>query len=291
MENRESAERPVTLVNDKNLIEVSTRPSLPEYIRQLWQRRHFIFAEVHSKAFSTSQDLFLGRLWLVLDPIIQAGFYALVFGIILQVNRGIDNFIGYLIIGLAFFQIITSGLSGGSRLIRNNRSLISSFRFPRASLAISNNLKDVAENSVSLIVAIAIALLFQLDKPISWTIVLVVPLYLLAHLFSLGIMFFSSRAVALVPDLNSLVSLINRGLFFVSGVFFTIERFNFNPTLQSIMVANPIYQFLQAARSVIMLGTVPPFSVWLYLLGWTVITLVLGFIYFWSAESKYDHVK
>ena len=41
----------------------------------------------------------LGRLWQVLTPLINAGVYFMIFGIILDTRRGMDNFIGYLCIG------------------------------------------------------------------------------------------------------------------------------------------------------------------------------------------------
>lgn len=282
--------RPV-LVDDSNLRSQDARLPLHKYIVALWGRRHFTRVEAHTKAFKAGQNMFLGQLWLVLNPILQVAVYAFIFGVVLQVSRGIDNFIGFLIIGVIFFGFITSGLTTGSTLIKSSRSMISSFKFPRAAVVFSSGLRSFLDNLIPACVAVIGAILFQLDQPLHWTIVFVVPLYLMVHMFMTGLMFFTARAVAFVPDLKAVVNIVTRGLFFLSGVFFSIERFDFNPVIQQIMIANPIYQFLSAVRSVVMAGHIPGWGVWGYLLLWTFATFILGFIYFWRAEEKYVHVK
>ena len=47
---------------------VGRRPSLGTYVRQLWSRRHFIWADSRARAFSGNQDTLLGRFWLVGAP-------------------------------------------------------------------------------------------------------------------------------------------------------------------------------------------------------------------------------
>src|SRR5699024_2534759 len=114
--------------------------------------------------------------------------------------------------------------------------------------AFSANLKNFLDDIVPATVAIIIALIFQYDKPPSWTIVFVIPLYVMIYIFCLGATLIVSRATAFIPDLATVVSLVNRALFFVSGVFFDLSRFDSVPLLRGVMEFNPIYQFLTAVR-------------------------------------------
>ncbi|MGV0379118.1 ABC transporter permease [Corynebacterium lehmanniae] len=277
-------------VDDTYLRRLSARPGLGKYLAQLWQRRHFIWAEARNKAFSRGRDMYLGRAWIVLQPILDTAVYILVFGVVLNISKNIDYFIGYLVIGVIFFNFITRGLNSGAGLIQSSKGMISSFSFPKAALPISLTVKQLLDNVAPALVGLLIAFLYHGLTP-SLAILTVPVFFLMIHLFSLGAMLIVARITAFVPDLKALVSTFTRGLFFVSGVFFDIHRFDSNETIQSIMLANPAYQFLTAVREATIYQTVPPLGRWLYLAAWTFGLLIIGLIFFWEAEERYARVQ
>src|SRR4051812_18310605 len=59
-------------------------PPLREYPRRLWARRHFIasFATARLAAMYTTARL--GQLWQVMTPLLNAGVYYLIFGVLLH---------------------------------------------------------------------------------------------------------------------------------------------------------------------------------------------------------------
>lgn len=277
-------------VDDTYLRRLSARPGLGKYLAQLWQRRHFIWAEARNKAFSRGRDMYLGRAWIVLQPMLDSAVYVLVFGVILNLSRNIDYFIGYLVIGVVFFNFLTRGLTSGSGLIQSSKGMISSFSFPKAALPLSLTVKQLLDNVAPAIVALLIAFLYHGLTP-SFAILTVPVLFVMIHLFALGAMLIIARITAFVPDLKALVSTFARGLFFISGVFFDFHRFDGDETLQSIMLANPAYQFLTAVREATIYQTVPPLGRWLYLAAWTLGLLIIGLIFFWEAEERYARVR
>src|SRR5699024_10755047 len=72
---------------------IGEKTSLREYFSELWQRRHYIWRESKNKVFNKSSNTFLGPLWLVLNPLLLAAFYWVIFGIVLGISRGLDNFV------------------------------------------------------------------------------------------------------------------------------------------------------------------------------------------------------
>lgn len=279
------------LVDDSGLSSLSRKLNLVQYIRSLWSRRHFILTFAKTNTYSNGRDRYLGNLWVILDPAFQVSVYALIFGLILKVDRGMDNFIGFLVLGVVFFKFFSTGINGGSNLIQQSRALITSFRFPRAAVAFSATTKQFINNLIPACLAVVAALSFQWSEPIHWTIILVVPLYILAHLFALGTTMVAARITAFIPDFQSIISVITRGLFFISGVFFDISRFDATPLLQKLVEANPIYQFLMAIRSCVLDGVVPTADTWGYLLAWSFGIFIFGFFYFYQAEERYSLVK
>lgn len=289
---RESSRSPqLVLIEDGLLFSLQSRPPIRQYTKDLWGRRHFIKAQARAKSLRTGQDTFLGRLWIILTPVISIAIYSFVFGVVLNVSRGMENFVGFLTLGVVYFGFFTKSISSGSGLIRSSRNMIAAFSFPNASLALSAVLRQFVDNLTPAVVAVLGCVLLQLDQPIHWTIIFVLPLFLLIHIFGLGVCFIGARATAFIPDLKSIISVVNRGLFFVSGVFFTIERFETNDLVTKIVEANPIYQFLQAIRNCVMAGQVPSLQTWAYISIWSFGLLIFGYWYFWRAEERYASVK
>lgn len=278
------------LVDDEQLARLNVRPAITTYLRSLWAWRHFIGADARSKAFQGNQEMLLGNLWLILTPLLQSATYGIIFGLLLRTSRGIENFVGYLVLGVIFFGFISRGMNGGSGLIQSSRSMIRSFQFPRVTLVLGLSIRQFLDNVTPALVAIVVALAFQWETPFSWTISLAPLLFVLIHIFASGLAMMLARLTAFVPDIKSLMSFGTRVLFYVSGVFFSVERFATEPILQSLMTANPVYQFLQALRASVLYGEVPSLNTWFTLLAWSVGSFTLGLLFFWQAEAKYVRV-
>ena len=70
----------------EGLTPVGVRPSLSEYIRQLWERRHFIWMDARHRVLSQNSRNRLGSAWLLLKPLMDAAFYFLIFGLVLNIS-------------------------------------------------------------------------------------------------------------------------------------------------------------------------------------------------------------
>lgn len=270
-----------------DLRRVGSRPPLREYLTELVDRRHFIWAGARGEALSRYSNERLGVAWYVLRPLLDAAFYWLVFGVVLQLASGSENFIAFIIIGVFMFQLSARAITGGVSLIRNSKSMIRAFAFPRASLAASMVLRDL----MSSVPAIAVMLLMIIAIPphefptISWSLFPVV--LALQLMLSLGFVLFFGWLGAVLPDLAQAMGFVSRLLMYASAVIFPIERFLDHPTILAIIQANPIYVVLDMYRSVLIAGLVPDTAQWLQLAAWAVGMLVIGFSLFWWNEERY----
>lgn len=277
----------IYLVSTEHLHSLQTRPSFFHYCRQLWERRAFVWADARFKALRTTKDYRLWRTWLVLQPLMEVAFYAFLFGMILKTSKGVENFIGFLILGVTFMRMIVGLMSQGNMLIRNSRGMIQTFSFPRASLAFSQAMRGMLDNLLPAIIAAIMALAAQKFHPFGWTALLLVPLFLLIHIFGCGLMLITARLTAVIPDSRALINFFNSAWFFLSGVMFSVDRFVDHPTLHCVMTANPAYIFLTAIRDSVIYASPPTATAWLTLLTWSVGTFMIGLVYFWQAEARY----
>lgn len=282
---------PIILIDDSELRSISKRPTLRKYLADIWATRHFIYEDAIARNSVKNESLYLGRIWNVLEPLLNAAMYGIIFGVLLKTSRGIDNFIGYIVLGIMFFGFLADGLTKGTSVIRSSKNLVSAFQFPFGSLVIAQGIRSFFANITPALVGVIFALSFQLERGVGWTIILIIPLYFLIHVFSTGLMFFVARATAFIPDLRALITFIRRAWFYSSGVFFSFERFTSNPTVLRLVEFNPAYQFLEAVRGAVLYFEPPSLKVWGYLVATTLLTFFLGLIYFWRAEHHYADAK
>lgn len=279
------------LVNDKELTPVQISSTLREYARELGRRGSFIYADARARAFSAGRDTYLGRAWLILQPLIDILLYGLIFGVVLKTNRGIENFVGYLVIGIVFFGFFSKQFLHGNGLLRSQKGLLNSFNFPRATVVFSGSLRLFFDSLPPAAVALVAALLTQPSLSVSPKILAVIPVFILFHLFGTGAMFFSARMTALVPDLQAIMKLTSRVLFYLSGIFFSIDRFVNHEILKTAMELNPLYQFLSIFRGIILSDSLPSLSAFLGVALWSILVFTFGFIYFYLAEGKYGNLR
>ncbi|MFL6106188.1 MAG: ABC transporter permease [Marmoricola sp.] len=271
---------------EHGLTPVGVRPPLKEYLRQTWHRRHFIVSLAASKAYLRNQGGYLGQLWAVITPTLNAGVYLLIFGVLLHTSRGIHNFVGFLVIGVFLYHFSTACISQGAKSISKNQELIGSLQFPRAVLPATTVLTEL----FTLIPAIFVMMIVVVGSgehfQASWF--LVVPAVVLQWIFGTGIAFFFARMVVQFRDFGRLVPFVLRALMYTSGVFFSIDHYvGSHATIGNVLSHQPIAIYLELGRGALLQEVPVTADAWYWGVGWAFGTLVLGFIFFWRAEEKY----
>lgn len=279
------------VVDGAELSVLNTQPGLGKYLSSVVSRRGFIRANAKARAFRSAEQMFLGKLWLILQPLLDSLLYALIFGLILKTNRGIENFVGYLTIGVVFFSFFQRQFLGGNLLLRSNKALLQSFQMPSAAIVLSTAYRNFLDAILPALVALVIAVSFGGNQALSSTILLVPLLFILLEVFGAGSMLVTARATASLPDLKHIFELLGRGLFFFSGIFYSIDRFVEHDTIRNLMLWNPVYQYLASIRDVAIYETVPPLEQWMYMFASSCLMFSIGFIFYWSGEKNYAKIQ
>lgn len=274
-------------LNTNGLVKVGRRPSLPNYLKQLWDFRSFVFFDSQARISSGNSEESLGKLWMILNPILNGATYFLVFGILLGTGRGVPNFIAYLILGVFMFRFTTQSILSGARSINNNRAIVQAFNFPRATLPIAVCVRELMANLPVFLVMFALVLAIPPMEPITWKWLLFIPVVIIQFFFNVGLSLLLARVVTRVKDFAHIISFGTRLWLYLSCVFFSAERFESNPLIMTLMHANPMFCVLDIVRDLILYDTWPVAERWLVLGGWTAALLVIGMLVFWWAEEDY----
>ncbi|MCM1940837.1 ABC transporter permease [Streptomyces sp. G3] len=283
---------PARLAAKYGLSVSGARPSLVEYVRQLWGRRHFILAFSQAKLTAQYSQAKLGQLWQVATPLLNAFVYFAIFGLILNAGKGMpkDVYIPFLVTGVFVFTFTQSSAMAGVRAISGNLGLVRALHFPRASLPISFALQQLQQLLASMIVLFAVVIGFGSYPSLSW--LLVIPALVLQFLFNMGLALIVARMGAKTPDLAQLMPFIMRTWMYASGVMFSIPiMLEDKPTwIADVLQWNPAAVYMDLIRFALIDGygseNLPP-HVWAVGLGWAVVLAAGGFVYFWKAEERY----
>jgi teichoic acid transport system permease protein len=232
----------------------------------------------------------LGSAWLVLTPALNGLSFYLIFGVFLGTSKGIENFIGYLIVGVFTFSMSTRSILGGAKSLTSNTSMIRAFQFPRASLPIALNVREFLSNVPVTIVMLLFVIFTAPAEEITWRWLLIIPAILLQFLFNLGIGMLLAPVILKIPDLTHLLSFIIRFLMYVSAVFFAEDRFGSYPIVRTIMDYNPIFQVIKVIRDSVLYNTTPSWRSWAVLGLWALGSIAAGLFVFWRGEESYGRV-
>jgi len=298
----------------------SARPTLASYLDKVWQRRHFIIAYATARNVSMYTEARLGQLWQVLTPLLNSAVYYLIFGILFKANRGIGNYTAYLVIGVFIFAFTERSIVVGSTVMRANITLIRALHFPRACLPLAYVLVEFQQLLLSMVVMFGIVL--GTGEPLTWYWLFLLPALLMQATFNMGAALIMARVGAGAQDISQLVPFLLRVWRYFCGVMYSIASLpaalpewaknvlSFNPaavyislTRYAVMASyrsdTPGAKPYNAARCAIFTAKKIPSlqgychpdintgELWLAGIGWAVVILVLGVLYFWQAETRY----
>jgi len=303
------------------------RPSVWAYIRQLWRRRYFMISFATARNVAMYTEAKLGQLWQVLTPLLNAGVYFLIFGLLLHINRGIPNYLGFLVTGVFVFNFTQRAFISTSSVMTDSLQLIRALQFPRASLPLAYVMIELQQ--MLLAIAVLIPILLLTGEPVTWYWLLAIPALLLQTIFNVGVGLLSARLGSQVNDFSQLLPFLMRTWLYVSGVLFSIATVSSNFKVVALLELNPAALYITLTRNALMAtqresapGSKPynkalcniwhtlghkkgapekyqtlsaychyvganPAHFWYYAAGWAVLALVAGFWFFWRAETRY----
>ncbi|AKN71319.1 ABC transporter [Streptomyces sp. PBH53] len=268
------------------------RPSLPEYVRQLWARRHFISAFATAKLTAQYSQAKLGQVWQVMTPLLNAAVYYFIFGVLLGTKHGVPDYIPFLVTGVFIWTFTQSSIMAGTRAISGNLGLVRALHFPRAALPISFCLQQLQQLLFSMAALVVILLCFGVPVAFSWLLAL--PALVLQFTFNAGVSMIMARMGAKTPDIAQLMPFVLRTWMYVSGVMWSIDKLAAKDDLPHVVTVllelNPAAVYIDLMRFALIdsfhAQSLPP-HVWAAAVGWALLAGIGGFIYFWKAEETY----
>ena len=232
----------------------------------------------------------LGVVWSLLYPILMMAVMALVFSNMFRFQVEGVSYLVYLLTGIITFQYFSEASNLAMTSVVNNFTLINKVYIPKYIFPLAKCLFVGINFLLSLIPWFLIIVLTQFglgNYPASINIYyLILPfIFVCLLLFTVGMGFFLSC-----------VSVFLRDVFYIYGIVLTIWQY-FTPIFYSIEIIpaklqfffqfNPIYQFLEASRTIVLYGQCPTALNLILCAVYAIIAMVVGCIVFKKNQDKF----
>jgi len=257
--------------------------SLFEYRGLIW---NFIKRDISAKYVGS----LLGLYWSVLNPIITLVVYILVFGVFLKVRlpgtTSIWDFSLYFAAGFLPWIAFQSSVMRASSSIIDNKNYIKKVPFPSEIFPIYTTVSEF----VNLLIGLAIYfVLFFLLKGIPTIFILLLPLaIILQMIFTLSLAFFLSSGAVYFRDIPQILGAVFMIWFWLTPIAYTI---NLIPEgFQWMVKLNPTYYMLEIYRDVLFYGRFPELNVLIPFLVFSIVMLILGYLFFQKTKRGFGEL-
>jgi teichoic acid transport system permease protein len=257
-------------------------PPLRDYFHALWQRREFAHELARTKLRAQNYDTMFGQLWLILNPLLLVGVYFLLVDIIRHGHHP-PHFFARLMAAVFAFQLVQDSIRQGAKSVVEGGKLILNTAFPRLLLPIASVLTGCIRFVPTMGIYVIVHLLSGL--PINLTTLWVLPLAALFILLAAGLSILVAAAQVYFRDLSSFLPYLLRMWMYVSPVLWAAK--DVPDGYHWLLVVNPAAPLLDAWNQVLQFGRPPTYHELALGVGYCVVFLVVGCVFFMSREREF----
>ncbi|MDL2302092.1 ABC transporter permease [Lachnospiraceae bacterium OttesenSCG-928-D06] len=222
----------------------------------------------------------LGILWSVLNPLLSMVVMSMIFTTIFK--RNIENFPIYYLTGSIFWNLFTGATNSAMTALVDNKNMLIKVKLPTEIFPLARSCTALTNFGYSLVAYVIMLIVFRVTPSIT---MLLLPVYaILLFLFSLGIGNILSILYVFFGDIKHLYSVILTIWMYCSAIFYPVS--STAGTMQKVILANPVYTFIAAARKCVLEGGVPTKLEWLQMLVWSLGIYLIGKIYFSKMQNR-----
>ena len=247
---------------------------------EMWKTKGILFNFAITDLKLRYKSSVLGVAWTILEPLLMLAVLFFVFSTMFK--NEIEYFPIYLLSGIITYNFFKNGTTIALQSLSNRSSLITQIYFPRSIPAISSTLTASIMLVVELAVLGCFMVYFQFTP--SLTILYLIPIYMLAFVFVLGVALGLSVLNVKFRDLEFIWAILLQAGFFLTPIFYQFEMLP--ESVQTILQLSPIVQIVEMVHNVTLYGTLPSLNSILYSVGSIFGILGIGYLIFRRYQAR-----
>jgi lipopolysaccharide transport system permease protein len=260
-------------------------------LKQIFRFKDLLFLFVRRDFVSVYKQTILGPIWFLLQPIITAAIFALVFGLFGSIpTEGIPALLFYTT-GITMWNYFSDTLTKTSDTFTANAGIFGKVYFPRIIVPLSIVFSNLIKFSIQFGLFLAIWLYYLATTDLlhpNFTIVLVPLLIVIMGFLGLGMGIIISSMTTKYRDLKFVISFGVQLMMYASPIVFPLslvtEKY---PDFKYLLLANPITSIIETFKYAFLGVGVFSWYHLAYSLAFTIVIFFIGLVVFNKVERSF----
>jgi len=272
----------ITTYEPDNSLRKGYRSIFCEISNELKKNRWLIFQLFKRDFFTIYKQSFIGVLWAVVIPIVSVGTF-------IVLNQSGVFAIGdidvpypiYAVLGMAFWQLFSTGLIASSNSLVSAGSMITKINFSKKSLVIASNGQAIVSFLIQIFLIGILFVYYGIKPNIA---ILLIPITMIPIiLLTLGLGFILSLLNGIVRDIGNILAVLMTFLMFLTPVLYAKPTTGILATITNL---NPLYYLVSVPRELILKGTISEWKGFLIASITSFIIFIICLIVFHLTETR-----
>ena len=272
------------------------RASLPPvrpYMREFWSRKRFSLELARFADKAEYLDSNLGKVWLVLNPLLLAFVYFLLVTVLRGGSDKAHGFttLAHILIGLFTFYFAQNVINDGAQSITAGGRLILNQAFPRSLLPLSSAIRSFWQYLPTIPVYIVVVVVGKFFIPkadihiFTWALLWIPYVTICLGFTAFGMALIFATMNVYFRDTSKLLSYTTRIWLYGSPVLWLPEMLH--GWHRAILYINPLGPALSATAEIWIRGHAPTLAQLIGLFVWAVLAMFVGGYFFISRERDF----
>jgi len=261
------------------------RLNLPQW-RELWEAREVLYRFGVRDIVLRYRQTAIGVAWVVLQPLVAAGIFSIVFGQVAGLPTGGVPYFLFSFAGMLAWNVFNNVVSRSSTSLVANQALVSKVFFPRLVVPLSSVISVLLDFVVAFAMYVVLLLVLRVDP--GWPVLLTPVWLLITLMLACGIGVAASAVTVKYRDVTYVLPWILQILLYATPIAYALSAVPQN--LKWLFELNPLTWLMEVVRWSTLGQPMPP--VW-QLVALPVTALIVffgGIVVFQSYERGFADV-
>jgi len=259
---------------------------LPLHLRELWEYRELLYFLTWRDIKVRYAQAALGASWAILQPLLTMVIFSVIFGNLAKLPSDGIPYPVFSYVALLPWQLFAGALQRAGTSLVGNSTLLTKVYFPRLIIPISAVAAGLVDFALAFIVLLGLMFFYQIQ--LTWTVLVLPFLILLALLTALAVGVWLSALNVKYRDVQQMIPFLIQAWMYASPVAYSVGLIP-NGKWRIIYGLNPLAGVIQGFRWAL-LGAPPPDELLVVSVVMVVVLLVSGLYYFKRMEKTFADV-
>ncbi len=245
--------------------------NLKKLIQNLVKYRRYMLYSAEASLKADVSGSYFNWLWWILDPFLFMMVYTFISLIVF--GKSEPHLIPFIFVGHGAWTFFSHCVTQSVKLVRGNKSVLSRVYLPKYILLGSMIIENMIRYLITVVLTVGAAIIDHVQ--FSWYVLWFPVLFLGLILLIFGISTILLHIGVYMKDLNNIITVVLRLIFYMSGIFYNINKRVPKPYNKLLVYGNPIAMYMNEMRNVVLYQQAPNLKIVGF---WVVISIILSII-------------